>query len=394
MDILKAYKFKLKPTKDQIPLLNQHIGHCRFVYNFFLAKSKERYIKEKKFIFQNEASKQLTSLKKEEIYSWLKDINSQSLQSSLSHLDLAFKRFFKKVGGFPVFHKKSYGGSFSVPQHFKIEDNKIFIPKFKAIKFIKHREIEGDIRHLTISKAASGKFFVSIVVKTCIEELPKSKYIVGIDLGIKDFAITSDAKIIENPKILKKKLKKLEFLQRQLAKIRFKNRKRVVRRQRVALCHERIFNKRSDFLHKVSSELISENQVIALEDLNVKGMVKNHCLAQAIQDASWSKLVGMLKYKADWYGRDLVFVDRFFPSSKLCSNCGVKNDDLTLADREWTCSSCNSKHHRDFNAALNIKNECLNILKKTGCGTQSVYKQKLGEALALAGSESLEAHSC
>ena len=203
-------------------------------------------------------------------------------------------------------------------------------------------------------------------MKTNVEELPKNSNSIGIDLGIKSFAVTSDAEVIENPKFFKKAskkaLKKLKYLQRHLAKIKFKNRTRTTRRIQVALCHEEISNKRNDFLHKLSSRLINENQVICLEDLNVKGMTKNHKLAQAILDVSWSKFVGFLKYKADWYGRDLVFVNRFFPSSKLCSSCGEKKTDLTLADREWACSYCGITHDRDFNAALNIRKEGLRLL--------------------------------
>ena len=367
-EILKTYKFRLEPTKDQIPLLNQHIGHCRFLYNHFLAKNIEKYSNEKKFIFNNETSKSLTALKKEEEYEWLKQVNSQSLQGSLAHLDTALKRFFKKISSFPKFHKKSFGGSFSIPQHLRVEGSEVLIPKFKeGISFVKHREIHGEIRSATVSKTPTNKFFISILTKQNFEELPENEFEVGIDLGIKDFATTSDAETIENPKFLKKSLKKLKFLQRQLAKTLFKNRKRVVRRLKVATQHEKITNHRNDFLHKLSSRLINENQAICLEDLNVKGMVKNHKLAQAIQDVSWSKFVDMLKYKAAWYGRDIVFIDRFFPSSKLCSQCGEKKIDLTLADREWICSSCGALHHRDYNAALNIRNEGLRIL--TGCGT-------------------------
>ena len=362
-EILKSYKFRLYPTKDQISLLNQHIGHCRFVYNYFLNENKKIYEEEKKFIFYNETSNLLTILKKDKEYKWLKDINSQSLQASLKNLEIAFKNFFKKISNFPVFHKKSYGGSFGITQNIKIEDNKIVIPKFKeGIKFIKHREINGMIRNATVSKTPTGKWFVSIVVKSNIEELPKNSNIIGIDLGIKDFTTVSNAEVIENPKFLRKTLKKLKFLQRQYAKILFKNKTRNTRRLKVAGCHEKISNSRKDFLHKTSSKLINENQVICLEDLNVKGMIKNHCLALSISDVSWSKFVEYLKYKAEWYGRQLIFVNRFFPSSKLCNVCGVKKEDLTLNIRTWTCESCGSIHDRDLNAAINIKNEELRFL--------------------------------
>jgi putative transposase len=364
-EILKAYLFRLEPTNAQIPLLNQHIGSCRFLYNYFLAKNIEKYSVEKKFIFKNEASASLTLLKKEEEYEWLRLVNSQSLQCAVGHLDTALQRFFKKISGFPTFHKKSHGGSFGIPQNVKVKDDKVFIPKFKeGISFIKHREISGEIRNATISKTSTGKYFISFLVKTEIEELPaKNNNALGIDLGIKDFAITSDAEVIENPKLLKRALKKLKYLQRQFAKIRFKNRKRTTRRLKVAIIHEKISNKRFDFLHKLSSRLINENQVIVLEDLNVVGMVKNRKLAMSIQDVSWSSFVNFLKYKVAWYGRQLIFIDRFFPSSKLCSSCGKKKKDLTLSDRTWTCEHCGAKHHRDFNASLNIKNEGLRILK-------------------------------
>jgi putative transposase len=362
--VLKAYLFRLDPTNDQMSLLNQHIGSCRFIYNRSLAENIEKYSVEKKFIFKNEASKSLTLLKKEEEYKWLRQVNSQSLQGVIAHLDTALQRFLKKISGFPTFHKKSYGGSFGIPQHFRVKDSKVFIPKFKeGIKFVKHREINGEIRNATISKTSTGKYFISFLVKTLVEELPPINNKIGIDLGLKDFVTTSNAEIIENPKFLKRALKKLKFLQSQLAKIKFKTRKRATRRLKVAIVHEKISNSRKDFLHKLSSRLINKNQVIVLEDLNVVGMVKNHKLAMSIVDVSWSKFVSMLKYKAAWYGRTLVFVDRFFPSSKLCSSCGKKKEDLTLEDGTWCCEHCGAKHNRDFNAALNIRNEGLRLLK-------------------------------
>lgn len=302
--------------------------------------------------------KQLPDLKRE--YTWLKEVNSQSLQSALVDLDSAYDRFYKGQNGFPKFKKKSYGGSFHIPQNIKLEGRKLSIPKFReGIDIILHRETKGEIKSATISKTPTGKYFVSILCdtgETC-EPKPKIKQetAVGVDLGIKDFAITSDGKFFDNPKYLRKAQSKLKYLQRKYSKYKGKRTRRKLAKQ-----HEKVANKRKDFLHKLSTKLIRENQTICLEDLNVKGMQKNHCLAQSISDVGWSTFVSMLEYKAEWYGVNILKIGRFDPSSKTCSECGSINKDLKLKDREWTCSSCSAMHDRDVNAARNIKSFALN----------------------------------
>lgn len=363
--IHSAYKFRIYPTKDQKILLSKHFGASRFIYNHYLSKQKQHYLNNKEEIeakrvkgnlnfFEN--CKDLTQLKKQEEFSWLKEINSQSLQYALNNLDTAYAKFFRKETQFPVFKSKHCNHqSFTVPQNTEVVRTSLNIPKFKkGIKIKQHRKIEGRILYSTISKTPSNKYFVSITVEREIEEKPRITKEIGIDLGIKDFCICSDNTKTSNPKHLYKLEKKLKFKQKELSKKKKGSSNRNKQRLKVARIHERVSNSRLDFLHKLSSKLINENQIIYLEDLNVKGMVRNHKLAKAISDCSWSKFVTFLKYKADWGEREIIQIDRFFPSSKTCYNCGWVKQDLTLKDREWLCSNCNSTIDRDLNAALNI----------------------------------------
>jgi len=278
-------------------------------------------------------------------------------------MEISFKKFFKGAG-FPKFKSKHRGSkSFSIPQNVKIENNLLVIPKFKeGIKIVLHRPTKGTLKSATISVTATGKYFVSILCDTTTDSPQKAPIkestTIGIDLGIKDFAITSLGEVFGNPKYLRKALSKLKYLQRKYSKQKGKRTKKCL-----ALLHEKIVNQRKDFLHKISTQLIRENQTIALETLAVKNMVKNHNLAQAISDASWSTFVTMLEYKADWYGKNILRIGRFSPSSKTCFNCGNINKELQLKDREWTCSSCSTVLDRDVNAACNIKSFALkNIL--------------------------------
>src|SRR5690606_18787965 len=308
--------------------------------------------------------KQLPELKKE--CPWLKEVNSQSLQQAIQNMDIAFKKFFKGAG-FPKFKSKHKGNqSFSIPQNVIVENDLLIIPKFKeGIKMSLHRPTKGTIKSTTISVTPTGKYFVSILCDTK-EEIPTKAPItesttIGIDLGIKDFAITSEGEVFENPKYLRKAQSKLKYIQRKYSKHKGKRTK-----QKLALLHEKVVNKRKDFLHKISTKLIRENQTICLETLSVKNMVKNHNLSQAISDASWSTFVKMLEYKADWYGKNILHIGQFAPSSKTCSNCGTINKELQLKDREWTCGNCSAVLDRDVNAACNIKSFALkNILSGT-----------------------------
>lgn len=323
------------------------------MYNLALETKNTAYLGSKHNFSPFDLIKQLPELKKE--CEWLKEVNSQSLQQSIHNMDIAFKRFFKG-SGFPKFKSKhSSKQSFSIPQNIKLENSLLVIPKFQeGIEIVLHRPINGIIKSATISITPTGKYFVSILVDTNTEtptKLPiKENTTIGIDLGIKDFAITSEGEVFENPKNLRKIQSKLKYLQRKYSKNKGKRTK-----QRLALLHEKVVNKRKDFLHKTSTKLIRENQTICLEDLAVSNMVKNHKLAQAINDVSWSTFVEMLEYKADWYGKNILRIGRFAPSSKTCSCCGYINKKLTLKDREWTCPKCNSVLDRDVNASINIK---------------------------------------
>lgn len=381
--MLKAFKYRLSPTKEQSILLNKHIGSSRFVYNLALETKTMAYAGNKVNLSCFALHSQLKDLKKE--CEWLKEINSQSLQQSITNLDKAYTTFFKGQNSFPKFKKKSNGGSFNIPQNVLLVNNKIVIPKFKnGIDIILHRPIKGEIRQATISRTPTGKYFVSILCDTGENCKPKSKVnketTIGIDLGIKTFIVSSDGKEFDNPKYLRKAQSKLKYVQRKYSKHKGKRSKK-----KLAKAHEKVVNKRKDFLHKSSTKLIRENQTIALEKLAVKNMVKNHNLAQAINDASWSTFVAMLEYKAEWYGKNILKIGAFEPSSKTCSNCGSVNKQLTLKDREWTCSNCSTVLERDVNAAINIKNFALkNILSGTD-------RKNQGKLPTLVGALTLEA---
>lgn len=354
--MLKGLKYRLYPTNSQKELIAKHIGSSRFVYNLALETKTTAYAGPKHNFSPFDLIKQLPELKKE--CEWLKEVNSQSLQQSIHNMDIAFKKFFKGAG-FPKFKKKSNGGSFSIPQNVIVENDLLIIPKFKeGIDIVLHREIKGTIKSATISKTPTGKYFVSILCDTG-EEIPKKAKIkenatIGIDLGIKTYLVTSNGEQFENPKYLQKAQNKLKYIQRKHSKYKGKRTKR-----KLALLHEKVANKRKDFLHKTSSGLIKNHDSLAIESLNVKGMLQNHCLAQSISDTSWSTFVTMLEYKANWYGKNILQIGQFVPSSKTCSCCGSINTELKLSDREWSCKSCGSTHDRDVNAAINIKSFAL-----------------------------------
>ena len=351
--MFKAFKYRIYPSNPQKELMAKHIGSSRFVYNLALETKNAAYIGNNHNYSAFDLIKQLPDLKKE--CEWLKEVNSQSLQQSIQNMDIAFKKFFKGAG-FPKFKSKHRGKkSFSIPQNVIVENDLLIIPKFKeGIKISLHRPTKGTIKSATISVTPTGNYFVSILCDTK-EEIPskapiKENTTIGIDLGIKDFAITSEGAVFENPKYLRKAQSKLKYVQHKYSKYKGKRSK-----QKLAKLQEDVVNKRKDFLHKVSTQLVRENQTIALETLAVKNLVKNHNLAQAISDVSWSTFVTMLAYKADWYGKNILRIGQFSPSSKTCSNCGAINKELQLKDREWTCSNCATVLDRDVNAAVNIK---------------------------------------
>lgn len=381
--MLKAFKYRLNPTEAQSDLLNKHIGSVRFVYNLALETKQMAYAGSKVNISCFDLQKQLPDLKKE--CEWLNEINSQCLQQAVNNLDKAFTAFFKGNGDFPKYKSKSRGHkSFNVPQKILLKNDKLFIPKFReGIEIVLHRPIKGEIKQATISRTPTGKYFASILCDTGEECKPKpavtEENTVGIDLGIKDFAITSDGQVFSNPKFLRKAQSKLKYVQRKYSKHKGKR-----TRHRLAILHEKVANQRKDFLHKVSSELVKNHDSIALENLNVSDLLGNHKLAQAITDASWSTFVSMLEYKAGWRGVNILRIGRFEPSSKLCSYCGAINRELQLEDREWTCRGCGTLHDRDVNAACNIKSFAL---KNHVCGTQTKNRSELPTLVGVLTSE-------
>jgi putative transposase len=416
--VLKAFRYRISPTSEQEILINKHIGSARFVYNLALETKSAAWAGNRVTLNCFDLIKQLPDLKEE--CTWLKEINSQSLQQPIRNLDNAFTRFFKGHGNFPKFKKKSNGGSFNIPQNVTLEGEKLIIPKFKkGIGIVLHRPIKGAIRQATISRTPTGKYFVSILCETGEAIKAKAKIkedtTIGIDLGIKTYIVASDGKEFDNPKFLRKAQSRLKFVQRKLSKARnkksltslkekdFLKRKYSKRepelitpsrvftftnvngspdfclkselapntdnanilkigkrtKHRLAILHEKVANQRKDFLHKTSTQLIRENQSVAIEDLAVSNMVRNHKLAQSVSDAGWSMFVTMLEYKAEWYGKNILKIGRFEPSSKLHNTCGHINKDLTLSDREWICPKCGEVVLRDMNAAVNIKSFAL-----------------------------------
>lgn len=350
----KAYKYRIYPTSSQKELIHKHCGSVRFVYNLALETKIMAYAGNRINLSRYDLQKQLPELKKE--LPWLKECNSQSLQVALLNLDTAYKSFFRGKSDFPTFKKKSNRGSFNVPQKLIVSDNRLIIPKFKeGIKIELHRDLVGTLKQCTVSFNATGKYFASILCDTG-EHTPdkpeiKESEAVGIDLGIKDFIVSSDGQVFDNPKYLRKAESRLKYIQRKYSKNKGKR-----TRKKLAQQHEKVANKRKDFLHKVSSELIKNHDTICTETLQVRNMLKNHKLAKSISDAGWGTFVSMLEYKAEWYGKNLLKIGTFEPSSKTCNNCGGINKELQLKDRVWTCSNCNFVLDRDVNASINIKN--------------------------------------
>lgn len=361
MVINKSYSFRLYPTGKQSELLAHHFGSCRFSYNRFLRERIDFYAankgKKKQGLTYSDTSAMLTTLKKNPEFVWLKDVNSQSLQQSLRRLDVAYNNFFNKRAQFPKFKSKHDKQSFLVPQHFDVdaELSVLHIPKFTPIKIVLHRPMEGEMKSVTISKTKTGKYFASVLCEVEQKIKPKeSGNQIGIDLGLKSFLVTSDGEAVQSPKFLRKSEEKLKFFQRRLSRKVKGSANRDKARHKVALIHEKIANQRKDFLHKLSHRLVSENQAIFAEDLNVKGMTANHHLAKSISDAGWSEFIRQVEYKSEWNGALFGQIDRFFPSSKRHFTCGWINDSLTLKDREWACQGCGKIVDRDHNAAQNI----------------------------------------
>jgi len=429
MKQIKSHKYRLDPTKEQKVLLNKHLGCKRFIYNFFLNKRKLAYTENNEKLNYYDLSKNLALMKKMEEYKWLGEVNSQSIQASLRDLDVAYNNFFYKKGGFPNFKAKQEKQTFKIPQHTIYKDKLLNIPKFKEpIKVIEDRPLpeNAEILFSTITKTSTKKYFISITFEAEHKIFPKNENKVGIDVGIKSLATLSDGTVYENLKNTKKYEKKLAFEQKMLAKKVKGSNNRNIQKLRVAQIYEDIRNHRMDHIHKITTEIINNNNIICVETLAVANMLKNHKLSKSISDCAWGEFFRQLDYKAKWNEREIAKIDRFFPSSKMCNKCKYINKNLELKDRTWVCPKCGAVLDRDKNASENILEQGLLIylgksvpeyefenfesnlyemkevqkdkkqsskrkdkkksVKDSGCGTQSDVKQKRGEALPLGGS--------
>ncbi|ODP27515.1 putative transposase in snaA-snaB intergenic region [Paenibacillus nuruki] len=380
MERLKAYKFRIYPTEEQIIFFAKSFGCVRKVYNLMLDERIKNYDENKK-----DSSKKMrfpTPAQYKKDFPFLKEVDSLALANAQLHLDKAYKNFFRDPSiGFPKFKSKknSIQRYTTNNQHGTVGlfDNKfIKVPKLKSLIRIKlHRQLKGIIKSATIGRHSSGKYYISLLCKEEIVELPKSNSAVGLDLGITDFAILSDSQKIDNHKFTSKMATKLKREQQRLSRRGLLASKKGIplfeaknyqkQKIKVARLYEKVMNQRNDFLNKLSTEMIKNHDIICIEDLNIKGMLRNHKLAKSISDVSWSSFVTKLRYKADWYGREIIKVDKWFPSSQICSECGYKDGKKSLDIREWTCSICHTIHDRDINASINILTEGLRIKQLT-----------------------------
>ncbi len=364
--MLKAYKYKIKPNEQQEELLTKFFGCVRYIYNWGLNAKTSAYKENGKAINYLQLAKELTALKQTEECCWLNECTTEALQQSLRSLDNAFTAFFRKKAKYPRFKSKKRtkdSVKFIKSVHFDFENWTVKLPKLGKVRMCKNRTFDQSVCKqgtCTVSRDHCGTYWCVITVDDMQPKPTKAKLVkekaIGVDLGIKDYAILSDGTKFSNPKHLEKAQRNLAHLQKVFARKDKVSKNHERMRIKVAKCHRSITNKRNNFLHKLSTHLVRNYDTICLEDLNVKGMEQNHHLARAIQGAAWSEFVRQLEYKSDFFGKNVLFIGRFEPSSKLCHKCGYINKDLKLSDREWTCPECGEIHDRDVNAAINIKN--------------------------------------
>jgi putative transposase len=368
----KAFKFRIYPTENQAAELAIQFGHARFVYNFYRAAREGYYLDTGEGLSYEDCAEHLKDILKAD-YPWLKEADSQTLQQKLKDLDRAYKNFFDKRADYPNFKAKHEDQSIRYPQRFKIKHASIYLPKVGWVRMVKHRAIKGTPKNVTVTKTKSGRYFVSIQCEIKVQRVPEpEEAAVGVDLGLTPFATLSTGEKSETPKFLRRSMRRVKIRQRRLSrKVKGSNNRHKARLP-LARIHEKVANQRKDFQHKLSRDLVDQFGSISFESLNVNGMLKNHNLAQAISDAAWSQFVGCCEYKATQAGGQVLRVDRFFPSSKLCADCGEKHRHLTLSVRQWVCLNCGVLHDRDINAAVNILNQTtLGARESYACGVTS-----------------------
>jgi len=372
-----AYRYRLFPNAAQRELLGKHFGCARYLFNWGLAKKTEAYQTTGKSLSRFDLDKQLTALKQQPETEWLKEVNSQSLQAALRHLESAYTKFFREKKGFPKFKSKHRSrASFECPANVKVDfaTGTMQLPKFGPIRAEYSRTFEGVIKTVTVSMTPTGKYYASVLVDTGLTA-PTCRPIVaettvGLDVGLKDFCTLSTGEKIANPRFLRTGLKRLRRVARQHSKKQKGSNNRAKSRVKLVRCHEKVTAQRQDFLHKTSTAIVRDNQTdtVAVENLNIAGMLKNHKLARAIADVSWGSFLNMIQYKCARYGKNYVEIGRFDPSSRLCT-CGIINRELPLKDRTWTCKSCGVTHDRDLLAAQNIVRFAVqkqNLIQKIG----------------------------